>query len=142
MRDEDKWDGFYLDIAHHYAVMSKDTSTKVGAVIVSPHNRLVAAGYNGFPPGVADDHRLQIREMKYEIIIHGEVNALLSAERSVRGCTLYTTPFLPCSRCASIMIAAGIVRVVAPRNTVARWEGNLEVARGLFREAGVVVKEG
>ncbi len=135
------WDQFYLGIAKYASTASKDPSTQTGAVIVSPRNRLVSLGFNGFPEGIADDERLADRETKYEIILHAEVNALVSAARDLHGCTLYTWPLLSCSRCASIMIQAGITRVVAPLNTIERWMENLNLSRKLFEEAGIEILE-
>jgi dCMP deaminase len=100
---------------------SKDPSTKTGAVLVDAQKRVVSVGYNGFPAPVVDDARLQSRALKYEIIVHAEVNALMFAQRAVVGCTLYTSPFMSCSRCAAMMIQAGIRRHVAPRNDAPRW---------------------
>ncbi len=135
------WDQFYLGIAKYASTASKDPSTQTGAVIVSPRNRLVSLGFNGFPEGIADDERLADRETKYEIILHAEVNALVSAARDLHGCTLYTWPLLSCSRCASIMIQAGSTRVVAPLNTIERWMENLNLSRKLFEEAGIEILE-
>lgn len=135
------WDIRYLNLAHDISGWSKDPSTQVGAVIVRPDNRVVSIGFNGFPTGIADDERLYYRELKYEIIIHGEINALVSARQGVSGCTLYTWPFLCCSRCTSVMIQAGIKKVVAPIYTKERWKENLALARELFAEAGVEVVE-
>lgn len=134
------WDLRFLNLASFVAQWSKDPSTKVGAVIVDQLRRVVSVGYNGFPRGVEDDDRLTIREVKYEMIVHGEVNAVLSAGRPVAGCTLYTVPFPPCSRCASMMVQAGIKRVVAPAPTkeqIARWGTSFEIAENVFEEGGV-----
>ena len=136
-----KWDERYLDLAKMVSGWSKDPSTKCGAVIVRPDNRIVSLGYNGFPPGVADDWRLEDRSYKYEMIIHCEVNALVSAKQSVEGCILYTYPFISCSRCAAIMIQAGIYCNVAPVCTDPRWIENLALSRSLYLEAGVEVVE-
>ena len=135
------WDERYIGLAEHVAGWSKDPSTQTGAVIVRPNNTVVSQGFNGFPRGIADDDRLDDRLLKYEMIIHCEINALISAAQDVYGCTLYTWPFLPCSRCASVMIQAGIKRVVAPVNTIERWWENLKLSRSLFAEAGVEVVE-
>lgn len=134
-----KWDRRYLSLAELVSGWSKDPSTKTGAVLVGMNNRIVSVGYNGFPPGIADDARLNDRETKYKTIIHCEVNAVLSAGRPVRGATLYTVPFLSCPPCASIMIQAGIVRVVSFVNYNERWAADLAVAESLLREAGVEV---
>ena len=72
--------------------------------------------------------RLVDREQKYDIIIHAEkrlvdrANALMFAGKSVEGCTLYTWPFQPCSRCAGLIIQSGIKRVVSIKNNDPRWE--------------------
>ena len=137
----EKWDDRYLVLAAHVSHWSKDPSTQTGAVIVSPRNRLVSLGFNGFPEGIADDERLADRALKLELITHCEVNALVSAARDLHGCTLYTWPLLSCSRCASIMIQAGITRAVAPLNTIERWTENLKLSRKLFEEAGVEILE-
>lgn len=134
-----KWDNRFLNIAENISFWSKDPSTKVGAVIADG-KKFVSAGYNGFPVGILDDGRLDNREEKYNLIIHGEMNALIFAARDLTGLTLYTYPFLPCSRCASMMIQAGIIRVVAPvvpERLRERWEESLKLTRGLFQEAGI-----
>ena len=135
------WDERYLGLAEYIAGWSKDPSTKTGAVIVRPNNTVVSIGFNGFPRGITDDERLNNRELKYELILHCEINALVTASRDVSGCTLYTWPFLSCSRCASVMIQAGIKKIVAPVNMNTRWAANLELSRELFAEAGVEVVE-
>lgn len=67
----DKWDSRFLDLAKLVSSWSKDTSTKVGAVISRPDNTIVSLGYNGFPKGMPDDKNLyDLREEKYERIIH------------------------------------------------------------------------
>jgi dCMP deaminase len=138
----EKWDRRFLSIAQSIAGWSKDPSTKTGAVIVE--NRIIiGAGYNGFPPGIADtEERLNDRVIKYELIVHCECNALVNATRSVRGATLYTWPFLSCTRCAMLMLSAGIKRFVAPtipQDKVDRWGMSLEQARALALEAGAEV---
>jgi dCMP deaminase len=134
-----KWDLRFLELAKLVGSWSKDPSTKVGAVIVDENNRIVSVGYNGFPQGIIDDERLQNREIKYKVIVHGEINAILFANKPVYGCTLYTIPFEPCPRCAGLIIQSGIKRVVAPINTNTRWEEDFQISRKLFKEAGILV---
>lgn len=134
-----KWDLRFLDLARFISDWSKDPSTKVGAVIVDTNNRIVSVGYNGFPKGVEDNERLSERDEKYKIIVHGEINAILFANKPVAGCTLYTIPFEPCPRCAGLVIQSGITRVVAPRNDNPRWEEDFKISRLLFAEAGVKI---
>ncbi len=138
------WDNRYLQLAQLVSTWSRDPSTQTGAVIVDEKHRVVSLGFNGFPQNIVDDERLQERAIKYEMIVHAEVNALIFAGQSLEGCTLYTYPFLSCSRCASIMIQAGIKWVVAPVVPLSlkdRWGENLELSKSLFAEAGVEVIE-
>lgn len=127
-----------MDLAQHVSAWSKDPSTQVGAVIVDDQRRIISTGYNGFPRGVADlSDRYNDRSIKYEMIVHGEVNAILFANQSLRNTTLYTWPFMPCSRCAAIVIQTGISRVVAPWCDNPRWTVSFELTRRMFQEAGV-----
>lgn len=132
------WDKRFLGLAEHISQWSKDPSTQVGAVIVDPDKRVVSVGYNGFAKGVEDDNYKYLdKDYKYSIIVHGEVNAILFAQRSLKGCTLYTHPFMPCSRCAAMIIQTGISRVVARNNNRPDWYENFLISKQLFKEAEV-----
>lgn len=132
-----KWDYNFLGLAKTVSAFSKDPSTKVGAVIADENNRVVSIGFNGFPKGIKDDHRLENREMKYKLIVHAETNALLFANGCVEGCTLYTWPFMPCCRCASSIIQAGIRRVVSLENKEERWLDSFRLSHDMFTEARI-----
>ncbi len=140
-RGKDWWDSWFLALAMQVSTASKDPSTKVGAVIARPDKTVASVGYNGFPRGLADTpSRYDDRETKYGLIVHGEMNAILSAHGSVKGCTLYTTPFAPCERCAVMVIQSGITRVVAPTlpdHLAERWADSLAKSAALFEEASV-----
>jgi dCMP deaminase len=137
----DKWDVRFLHLAKHVSEWSKDPSTKCGAVIVDGDRRVVSLGFNGFPKGVYDSpSRYADRELKYKLIVHCEVNAILFATRPLDGCTLYTHPFCSCSRCATQVIQAGIRRCVAPvlpSHLFDRWGDDIELTKEMFTEAGV-----
>ena len=138
--DKGKWDKRFLDLAEFVAQWSKDPSTKTGAVIVDPQNRVVSIGYNGLPKNVKDlPERLENREIKYKMMVHCERNALLFARGTVDGCRLYTWPFMSCAPCAAMVIQAGIVEVVAPFSDNPRWAEDFGLARTMFEEAGVKV---
>ena len=133
-----KWHKRFLDLAKHISTWSKDPSTQVGAVIVDNSKRIISTGYNGFPIGVHDNiERLENRDIKYEMIVHGEINAIVFARQDLTNTTLYTYPFMPCSRCASIVIQSGIKTVIAPFNDNPRWKDSFEITQTLFAEAGV-----
>lgn len=132
------WDSRFLDMAKLVSTWSKDPSTKVGAVIVDQNRRVVSTGYNGFPRGVMDSFdRLSNRDIKYEMIIHGEINAILFANQNLSGCTLYTYPFQPCSRCASIVAQTGITTVVSYECDNERWKSSFDLAKQIFEESEI-----
>lgn len=136
--------------------MSKDPSTRVGAVIVGPDREIRSAGYNGLPRGIADTpERLNDRDTKLALIVHGEMNAVLAAVRMgtpLKGCTLYLAATddsgnvwggAPCTRCTVEIIQTGIAEVVSwPfKNTPSRWLADTERAKALLAEAGVMFRE-
>ena len=137
----DKWDGRFMDLANFVAGWSKDPSTQVGAVIANANTkRVVSMGFNGFPAGVEDsEDRLETREIKYEMVVHAEANALLFAGPAAEGCTLYVTPLPPCARCAVLIIQAGISRVVCPTPDKSKepWATQSQISETMFGEAGV-----
>lgn len=139
------WDKYFLLKAYVTASKSKDPSTKVGAVIVRPDNTEVSSGYNGFPRGIADTpERLNNRDVKYSLIIHGEMNAILTAREPLNGYTLYTVPFMPCDRCFMHVVQAGIKRVVyiqATKDQETRWGAAFKRVLELAEEAGVEMVE-
>lgn len=144
---QNKWDHRFMDVARLVASWSKDPSTKCGAVIVRPDLSICSVGFNGFPRG-CDDHPdlYSNRELKYERVVHAEVNALLAAKEPVRGYALYSWPpgiGPSCSRCTSCIVQAGISRVVHVLQEGAdinvRWRESIAIGLTMFKEAGVEV---
>lgn len=131
------WDTKFLGLAQYIAGWSKDPSTKCGAVIADKNNRVISLGYNGFPRGIKDDERLQNRETKYPIVVHAEINAILFSKQDLTGCTIYTWPFMSCSRCAGAIIQAGISRAVASYSENERWVQDFILSDELFREVEI-----
>ena len=137
----EKWDIRFLELAKHVAQWSKDISVKTGAVIIDGRNRIISIGYNGLPQKVEDtEDRYKNREIKLSIILHCEENAILFSKQDLTGYTLYTWPFMSCSKCASLVIQSGITRCVAPKTPEdidSRWHDSLELSKQLFKEAGI-----
>jgi dCMP deaminase len=142
-----KWDLRFLQLAKQISTWSKDPSTQVGAVLVNDLKQVVGMGYNGFPRKVEDsDERLNNRELKYQIVVHAEVNAIVQAGHEARGSTLYVYPsfMLPpiCADCAGVAIQAGVIGIVGynpdPEDErVKRWADSISVAREMWNEAGL-----
>ncbi len=135
----DKWDIRFLRLAREVSTWSKDPSTQIGVVLVQ-NRRVVGTGFNGFPPGIADDKRLHDRAEKLALVVHAELNAILQAGREARGATLYMWGFTsaPCRNCTKHVIAAGIDKVVSSgAPTPPRWADDLRAAEETLEEAGV-----
>jgi dCMP deaminase len=126
----------------------------MGAVITDPEGRVVALGYNGFPENVHDcPARLNDPNIKYDMVVHAEVNAVLIAGSAAKGGTVYVYgPRSICGPCAGILIQAGIRRAVAisPGDktkakpltdcTQADWSTKGRIALEMFKDAGVKVE--
>ena len=141
MTNDHVWDRRFLEMAQLISSWSKDPSTRVGAVIVDQNHRIVSLGYNGFPYKVKDfPYRLENREVKLQMTVHAELNAILFANKSVEDCTLYIWPMQPCAKCASIVIQAGITRVVSPNASCRpEWKKSFDIANEMFEEANVEI---
>jgi len=133
-----------MGMAQHLAKLSKDPSTKVGAVIFDPKRRIVSGGYNGFARGVPDDPTLLgNRETKYKLILHAEKNAIMFATAPLDGCTLVVTHPC-CAQCAALLVQAGIKHVIWPKpdqTFLDRWAEDLVLTRMQFGAAGVEIQE-
>ena len=136
-----KWDTRFLQLAGTVSEWSKDPSTRCGAVIVRPDKTVASLGFNGFPRHLPDDYRLHDRPMKYQRIIHAEMNALLFLREPVVGYTMYVWPMTPCNRCAAHIIQAGITRIVTLplKKEMNHWNDPVQVSTEMFKEAGVVL---
>jgi dCMP deaminase len=154
-----RWDDYFMDIALRTARMSKDPSTKVGAVLVRADMplRIISTGYNGFPSGIYDTAaRLNDRDLKLQLVVHAEQNALLSAAAegiSTKGSILYIAACdaagknawggPPCIRCTVELIQAGVIGVVSRpfKDVPSRWKESVELARAALEEAGISYRE-
>jgi len=136
-----KWDTRFLGLAAHISGWSKDPSSQVGAVITEG-NRIISLGYNGFAAGVDDtEGRLANRDVKLNLMIHAEENAVIFAKRDLRGCTVYVT-HPPCPRCASKLIQEEIKRIVfinPSEDFLSRWMDDLKLSQEMYSEAGVSI---
>lgn len=105
------WDEYFMATSFLMASRSACSRLHVGCVIVSGgehKNRIIAAGYNGFLPGIP--HRSHIRDGHELATVHAEQNAISDAARrgiSVQGATVYCTHY-PCINCAKVLASSGI----------------------------------
>jgi dCMP deaminase len=136
-----EFDTWALDLCELVARRSRDPACKVGAVIVRPDKTIASIGYNGFPRGVLDAvERYETREQKLMMVVHAEVNAIVTAREPLHGYTLYVSPMMPCAHCAGVIIQSGMRRVIArmdknPEDS--KWARSYAVTRTMFEEAEV-----
>lgn len=138
------WDEYFMGIALLSSKRSKDPSTQVGACITSESKRIVGIGYNGFPFGCEDDEYPWERygeflETKYPYVVHAEPNAILNANSSLHGCTIYVTLF-PCHECAKLIIQSGIKEVVYMEDKYAETDSTI-ASKKMFTSAGVKFRQ-
>ena len=132
------WDRKHFSLALEIAGWSKDPSSKVGALCVSPDMRSLVPGYNGFAKGIEDtDSRLNDKTMKNMLMVHAEINTIINSSVLLHGWTLFVTK-APCTGCANAIINAGIIRVVCP-TPGGSWEESQLFAISMLTEAKVKV---
>lgn len=135
------WDEYFMGVAYLSGMRSKDPNTQVGACIVSPDNKILSMGYNGFPKGCSDDDFPWNREgdpleNKYFYTTHSELNAILNYRGgSLEGTKMYVTLF-PCNECAKAIIQAGIRTIVYADDKYENTPATIASKR-MLRSAGV-----
>jgi dCMP deaminase len=101
------WDEYHMVQARAASIRSEDPSSRVGCVIVDQDNRIISTGYNGFIAGCGKHGVCFDRPMKYNLVIHAEMNALMFARCNLKGAKLYCT-HAPCDNCLKHILQAGI----------------------------------
>ena len=138
---ENKWDNRFIRIAREISTWSKDPSKQIGAIIVKD-KRILATGYNGFPKGIDDaPEKYENRELKYELVVHAEMNAIYNATFngiSLKDSTLYVWGLPVCSECTKGIIQVGINRIVMAADDVPqRWLDSFKKSSDMFDEANI-----
>ena len=139
MRD---WNKYNMGFAQHAATGSKDPSSQVGAYIVDEHNQPVSNGFNGFVSKCDDKFMTYDRPLKYELIIHAEMNAVDFANRNLKGCKLYCTHG-PCANCLKHVLQKKIREIYYLDPGIVRDRGTdeqKEAIRRLILGTGAIVK--
>lgn len=112
MRDDYiTWDEYFMELAKISAKRSKDKDKQVGACIVDINNKVISLGYNGMPYGMADNQFNWNDIVKWQFVVHAELNAILNAKQDLKGCRIYCT-LRPCNECAKAIVQSGIDEVI------------------------------
>jgi dCMP deaminase len=111
MSNRISWDEYAIRLAEVAALRSEDPYQQVGACALDKENRVLGCGYNGLAQGKdVTPVFWHDRDGRRPYMIHAEENLLSLIRRGdayLLACTL-----LPCSSCATNIVAHGIKRVV------------------------------
>ncbi|MDR2526350.1 MAG: hypothetical protein LBC92_00550 [Rickettsiales bacterium] len=102
---------YYMNIAREIAKASTNASTKVGCVIVNEKGHILTSGYNDLIKNIDMKYMTDEKPMYYMLDIHAEMRAILNADVSLKGTTLYCT-ISCCDNCFKHIIECGIKEVV------------------------------
>lgn len=91
--------------------LSKDPNRRVGAQLVHSDDRQSSLGYNGLASGIPDTKENWSRPLKYELVIHAEMNALDNRSFPAIGASLFCM-LKPCHVCLNRLSNNRVARVV------------------------------
>ena len=104
----------YMGLAQKIKELSPDEETKVGAIMLSSEERIIASSYNGFLRGAPDDVLPKTRPDKYKYIQHAERNLIYNC--SYEGIrtkdTVVFTTLSPCEECTRACWQAGVKSII------------------------------
>lgn len=138
------WEDYFMKMAELVSERSTCLRRKVGAVLVSNDNRIIATGYNGAPKGLENccDKGECLRQKlnipsgeRHELCrsVHAENNAIIQCALNGVSCkdaTIYIT-LSPCNMCLKQIINAGIKKIVAKES----YPDNLSIE--MMKESGI-----
>ena len=119
------WEEYALRLADVASLRSPDPFVKVGACALDYSNRVIGVAYNGLASNKEVDANFwKDRDARRPFMIHAEINLLSLFKRGE--CKLLACTLLPCSSCASSIVAHGIKKVVY-KDTYFRDDKALEI---------------
>jgi len=141
------WDEYFMEVANAIAKRWTCDRARLGCVIAKD-KQIIVTGYNWAPPKFPHCDQVWHLMKKHideewnvsqhcERTIHAEQNAICQAAKrwvSVDWATLYCQ-VTPCYRCAMLIIACGIKRVVCAKK-YHKWEESEK----MFEQAGILLE--
>ena len=109
---------YFLDMLKLVASRSTCIRRRVGAIIVSTDNHVLATGYNGVPQGLEhciDTPCLGVNDQPGNsdrcLAVHAEINALLQCQDLTQAFAMFTS-VMPCFVCAKAIANTPIKKLV------------------------------
>lgn len=142
MSENKNLDGEFMGIARALSILTDDTNTGVGCLIVKD-NKIILHGVNQLPNGVKKTNERCEKPLKDKWMVHSERNVIYKAAKEgimTNGCKMYVTYF-PCHECSRAIIQAGIKEVVAPKPdlTHQKWGESWATSIEMLNECNVKV---
>ena len=103
------WDKYFMDIAQVVSTRSPYKKTMIGCVLVSPDNKIISTGYNGYFEGTP--HIAIYQDGEEKATVNAEFNAVCNSNSNGRDCTAYITHF-PSLESFKLLVSFGINRIV------------------------------
>jgi len=101
-----------IETAKIWSSRSEDPHKKVGVCILNKDGRVLSVGYNGLLSKFSiNEDFFSDRDNRRKYMIHAEINALSLVKRGDQPHLLAST-LLPCSNCATNIVAYGVKSVV------------------------------
>jgi len=101
-----------IETARIWSSRSEDPHKKVGVCILNKDGRVLSVGYNGLLSKFSiNEDFFSDRDNRRKYMIHAEINALSLVKRGDQPHLLAST-LLPCSNCATNIVAYGVKSVV------------------------------
>lgn len=107
----------HMNVAKEYALLSRATRNKVGAILVDENNeRILSCGYNGTPTNFDNtcEELINGELVTKKEVLHAEANLILFCAKhgiSTKNKILYST-LAPCFECAKLIYSCGIQQVI------------------------------
>ena len=136
----------FIPVVEAIAALSKNPKRTVGAVIFTQDLSIVATGYNDLSKGIPHTSLMYKQPEKDKYLAHAEENAIAQAAKyghATNGCEMLVTGLQPCSRCARLIVQAGIIAVYFPTPTEIdqKWEEDFAFARIILTDGGVLYEQ-
>jgi len=142
----EEWYMQYLRDAYRHALISPDTSTQNGAIVLDRNNYILGWGANEFTNGMDVTPDLLERPKKYTFIEHAERNAIYHSLRRLNHDPAYGTPhtmvaaWASCADCARAIVQSGIKTLIRhDRSGVDRWSESIEAGDIILAAGDVTV---
>lgn len=107
------WDDYFLNICNVVKLRSPDPSLSVGCVLVSMKNNIIrSSAYNGLKRGISDCIDWSDRKFIHQVILHAEINCLLSANNILNESLKMYINVSPCAQCVKLLASANVNKII------------------------------